>query len=344
MVREDGRLLAIRRADNGTWELPGGVLELNETPEVGVAREVLEETGIHVEVDELTGVYKNTTRGIVALVFRCKPSGGTERTSSESTGPWSGVTPDEVSERMTRGLPRSGSWTPWTATAPTYGATTASASSQRDKTCTLLHQAPAALRSARRARSLLRCGAPLLPPARSARAAPTRAHRWIGPVAMSRAEYIAHLAVKTMPPAGDRPAPGWRGHHRRPRARSGVRGELPIPSTVAPGRAEQTRPPGRQGRSYSGALHLDAPEPRPLHGVWVDGGRDGSWGKWWFRCFSLCSAVLHDSDLVALGFTLSEGDGLSGPAVPAAKQAPNEPAVSVPSGMLLAHDARQRRG
>ncbi|MFJ6119788.1 NUDIX hydrolase [Streptomyces sp. NPDC092129] len=99
VVREDGRLLAIRRADNGTWELPGGVLELNETPEAGVAREVREETGIHVEVDDLTGVYKNTTRGIVALVFRCKPSGGTERTSTESTAvEW--LTSDEVSERM----------------------------------------------------------------------------------------------------------------------------------------------------------------------------------------------------------------------------------------------------
>ena len=99
VVRDDGRLLAIRRADNGTWELPGGVLELTESPEAGVAREVLEETGIHVEVDELTGVYKNTTRGIVALVFRCKPSGGTERTSDESTAvDW--LTPAEVEERM----------------------------------------------------------------------------------------------------------------------------------------------------------------------------------------------------------------------------------------------------
>ncbi|MFJ8754137.1 NUDIX hydrolase [Streptomyces sp. NPDC102441] len=98
-MREDGRLLAIRRADNGTWELPGGVLELDETPEAGVRREVLEETGIHVEVVELTGVYKNTTRGIVALVFRCKPAGGSERTSSESTAVgW--LTPDEVTEWM----------------------------------------------------------------------------------------------------------------------------------------------------------------------------------------------------------------------------------------------------
>ncbi|MET7936806.1 NUDIX domain-containing protein [Streptomyces sp. NPDC005322] len=99
VTRDDGRLLAIRRADNGTWELPGGVLELDETPEEGVAREVLEETGIHVEVDELTGVYKNTALGVVALVFHCKPSGGTERTSSESTAvEW--LTPEEVSERM----------------------------------------------------------------------------------------------------------------------------------------------------------------------------------------------------------------------------------------------------
>ncbi|MFE9121700.1 NUDIX domain-containing protein [Streptomyces sp. NPDC007172] len=86
-------------SDNGTWELPGGVLELDETPEVGVRREVLEETGIEVEVGELSGVYKNTTRGIVALVFRCKPAGGVERTSSESTAvDW--LTPEEVTEWM----------------------------------------------------------------------------------------------------------------------------------------------------------------------------------------------------------------------------------------------------
>nr|WP_257153919.1 NUDIX domain-containing protein [Streptomyces lunaelactis] len=79
--------------------MPGGILELTESPEAGVTREVLEETGIHVEVDELSGVYKNTTRGIVALVFRCKPSGGIERTSDESTAvAW--LTPEEIAERM----------------------------------------------------------------------------------------------------------------------------------------------------------------------------------------------------------------------------------------------------
>lgn len=99
VVREDGRVLAIRRADNGTWEPPGGVLELGETVEAGVRREVFEETGVDVQVDRLTGVYKNMTRGIVALVFRCHPIGGAEQLSDESTAV-SWLTPDEVRAHM----------------------------------------------------------------------------------------------------------------------------------------------------------------------------------------------------------------------------------------------------
>ncbi len=34
----------------GEWSLPGGVLELRETLEQGICREVLEETGLHVAV------------------------------------------------------------------------------------------------------------------------------------------------------------------------------------------------------------------------------------------------------------------------------------------------------
>lgn len=99
VVREDGRVLTIRRADNGTWEPPGGVLELAEAPEDGVRREVYEETGVKVQVDRLTGVYKNTSRGIVALVFRCRVEGGHERLSDESAAvEW--LTPDEVTNRM----------------------------------------------------------------------------------------------------------------------------------------------------------------------------------------------------------------------------------------------------
>ncbi|MCX5178367.1 NUDIX hydrolase [Streptomyces virginiae] len=99
VVRDDGRVLVIRRADNGTWEPPGGVLELDERPEDGVVREVLEETGISVSVERLTGVYKNMSRGVVALVFRCRPVGGQEHTSAESTAvEW--LLPDDVQTAM----------------------------------------------------------------------------------------------------------------------------------------------------------------------------------------------------------------------------------------------------
>ncbi|MFJ8250364.1 NUDIX hydrolase [Streptomyces sp. NPDC094466] len=100
VVREDGRALAIRRADNGAWEAPGGVLELDERPEDGARREVLEETGIEVEPVRLTGVYKNMARGVVALVFLCRLTGGKEQTSPESTAVrW--LTREEVRALMT---------------------------------------------------------------------------------------------------------------------------------------------------------------------------------------------------------------------------------------------------
>ncbi|MFE6975576.1 NUDIX hydrolase [Streptomyces sp. NPDC057682] len=100
VVREDGRVLVIRRADNGAWEAPGGVLELDERPENGVRREVLEETGVKVDPVRLSGVYKNMERAIVALVFLCRPAGGEERASVEASEVrW--FTREEVRSRMT---------------------------------------------------------------------------------------------------------------------------------------------------------------------------------------------------------------------------------------------------
>lgn len=83
IVNDEGSFLAIRRADNGHWEPPGGVLELDESIEQGLIREVGEETGLRVEPLVLTGVYKNLRRGIVALVFRCSIRGGTPKTADE---------------------------------------------------------------------------------------------------------------------------------------------------------------------------------------------------------------------------------------------------------------------
>ncbi|TDD72115.1 NUDIX domain-containing protein [Actinomadura darangshiensis] len=81
-----GRALLIQRRDNGHWEAPGGVLELAEDIRAGLKREVLEETGLRAQVDDLTGVYKNMKRGIIALVFRCRIVGGSARETSEAQG------------------------------------------------------------------------------------------------------------------------------------------------------------------------------------------------------------------------------------------------------------------
>jgi 8-oxo-dGTP diphosphatase len=66
------RALLVRRRDNLHWEPPGGVLERDESIQAGVCREVREETDLSVRPLSLSGVYKNMSRGIVSLVFRCR--------------------------------------------------------------------------------------------------------------------------------------------------------------------------------------------------------------------------------------------------------------------------------
>jgi 8-oxo-dGTP diphosphatase len=56
VVIDHGRALLIRRGGkpaHGEWSIPGGLLEVGETLEQGVAREMAEETGLEVRVVEL---------------------------------------------------------------------------------------------------------------------------------------------------------------------------------------------------------------------------------------------------------------------------------------------------
>ncbi|MEV1295812.1 NUDIX hydrolase [Pseudonocardia sp. NPDC049635] len=98
-VRADGRILVVQRRDNGRWEAPGGVLEQDETFEQGVQREIVEETGVTVAVEVLSGVYKNMTIGVVAIDYRCRYVCGEATPTPESQRvEW--LTADEVRQRM----------------------------------------------------------------------------------------------------------------------------------------------------------------------------------------------------------------------------------------------------
>ena len=60
MIIENGRTLLIRRGSEplrGEWSIPGGTLELGESLQAGVARELREETGLDVRVLELIEVF-----------------------------------------------------------------------------------------------------------------------------------------------------------------------------------------------------------------------------------------------------------------------------------------------
>jgi len=96
ILNAEGQLLLHRRSDNGHWALPGGRIEIGESVEQAIVREVREETGLHVRVENLIGVYSDPDQYAIArypngdvvhyinLCFRCHILGGTLQKSDES--------------------------------------------------------------------------------------------------------------------------------------------------------------------------------------------------------------------------------------------------------------------
>ncbi|RAQ94814.1 NUDIX domain-containing protein [Thermogemmatispora tikiterensis] len=73
---DEGRVLLVHRNDIDWWNLPGGGMELGETVEEAMRREVREETGLEVVVERLVGVYSKPQKQEVVLTFRCRVVGG----------------------------------------------------------------------------------------------------------------------------------------------------------------------------------------------------------------------------------------------------------------------------
>jgi 8-oxo-dGTP diphosphatase len=84
LLFDEHRVLLAHRRDIDWWNLPGGGMELGETVEEAVKREVLEETGLVVEVGQLVGVYSKPQKQEVVLAFRCRKVGGVLTETEES--------------------------------------------------------------------------------------------------------------------------------------------------------------------------------------------------------------------------------------------------------------------
>ena len=85
LIFEEGNVLLALRRDINWWNLPGGGMEVGETVEEAVCREVLEETGLHVEVEFLVGVYSKPQKQEVVLTFQCRVLAGTLAATEESS-------------------------------------------------------------------------------------------------------------------------------------------------------------------------------------------------------------------------------------------------------------------
>jgi ADP-ribose pyrophosphatase YjhB (NUDIX family) len=96
LVTDDqGRVLMQRRSDSGNWSLPGGVMDIGETLQQCVVREVKEETGLDIEITGLLGIYTDPTHVIAYadgevrqefnVTYLARVVGGTVTVSREST-------------------------------------------------------------------------------------------------------------------------------------------------------------------------------------------------------------------------------------------------------------------
>ena len=96
VIFRGSEVLLVRRGNQpskGKLGIPGGVVELGETAEEAVVREVKEETGIRVKplrvLDVLDSIVRDDEGGIrfhyVLLEFLCEPLGGELRASSDAS-------------------------------------------------------------------------------------------------------------------------------------------------------------------------------------------------------------------------------------------------------------------
>jgi 8-oxo-dGTP diphosphatase len=95
VVLDGDRVVLVKRGHpplKGEWSLPGGTVELGETLEAAVAREVLEETGLEVSVGQVVEVLDRVDRApdgrieyhFVIVDYACTVRGGSIASGSDA--------------------------------------------------------------------------------------------------------------------------------------------------------------------------------------------------------------------------------------------------------------------
>ena len=82
IVDSRSRVLLVRRADDGSWAMPGGWIEAGETPAAAAEREAFEETGLVVRVLALVEVTHRPRSD--HYTFRCEVVSGRPILSDET--------------------------------------------------------------------------------------------------------------------------------------------------------------------------------------------------------------------------------------------------------------------
>ena len=101
VVEHDGRVLLVRRNHEpqyGRWAFPSGFVDAGEVVEEAAAREVREETGVEVRIEQLLGVYSSAGDAVVFVAFAGVTGGGEPRPGDEEVMEVGLFAPDELPE------------------------------------------------------------------------------------------------------------------------------------------------------------------------------------------------------------------------------------------------------